>query len=138
MRSQSLQKNYCSDPISTSAPSDRSLRTLRFSEILLFRFAYFPFSFFVPLRLILFPTSVSCLQSPSSKCVLDAAFFADDSHLDLARVAELLLDAFGDVAGEMRDAVVVDHIMQDSDDQLSPRLHGIGALDTSEFKGYLF
>src|SRR5207244_1282348 len=61
---------------------------------------------------------------------LDRALLADDRHLDLARVLELLLDVAGDLVREQLRLVVVDLLGLDDHPDLAPCLQGVDALDS--------
>src|SRR5512146_1826355 len=61
--------------------------------------------------------------------VLDGARLADDRDPDLAGVAELVLDAAGDVLRQEQRLLVGDLLVLDDDAHLAPRLDGEGALD---------
>src|SRR5215204_2479505 len=70
--------------------------------------------------------------SPVLLRVLDGARLADDRHLDLARVREVVLDLLYDVPGEATGREVVDLLGPDEDPDLAARLDGERLLDARE------
>src|SRR5258705_1953596 len=67
--------------------------------------------------------------------VLHGPRLADDRHLDLARIGQLLLDLAHDVAGEAGGGEGVDLLPPDEEPDLAPGLDGKRALDAGETVG---
>src|SRR4051794_28153458 len=61
--------------------------------------------------------------------VVRGARLADDGHLDLARILELLLDLAGDLVRQEDGAVVVERARLDHHADLAAGLHGIDLVD---------
>src|SRR5262245_58160178 len=91
-------------------------------------------------RPIPFAAPVMTADFPASRLmpllgVLHGPRLADDRHLDLARVRELLLDLAHDVAREAGRRQVVDFFRPHEDPDLAARLDGERALDALEALG---
>src|SRR6185312_14411662 len=71
----------------------------------------------------------------ASACKFDGTRLANDGHLDLARIVQLLLDGLGNVAARLQGLAVVQHAGVGDDAQLAPRLDGVGVLDPREALG---
>src|SRR6266436_4378080 len=67
--------------------------------------------------------------------ILHGPRLADDRHLDLAGVGQLLLDLANDVAGEARRGEIVDLLRPHQDPDLAAGLDGKGTLDPGEAVG---
>ena len=61
--------------------------------------------------------------------VLGGAAFADHADLDLAGVIQLVLDLFGNLAGQQDDLIITNLIRLDQDANLAACLHGVRAFN---------
>ena len=61
--------------------------------------------------------------------VLGGAAFADHADLDLAGVIQLVLDLFGNLAGQQDDLIITNLIRLDQDADLAACLHGVRAFN---------